>query len=128
MKLRRVLGSFAWVALAAALILVNAAAANAQDKAAEDGQTVQTITVKEGHESGYRVAACGSFFMPSHILFCANNGHFRHEEVCCSRLRSGFFTVYIENATFAMILTKIHMENKKICGRIESELRSNILV
>ena len=45
-KLRRVLGSFAWVALAAALILVNAAAANAQDKAAEDGQTVQTITVK----------------------------------------------------------------------------------
>ena len=35
MKLRRVLGSFAWVALAAALILVNAAAANAQDKAAE---------------------------------------------------------------------------------------------
>lgn len=29
MKLRRVLGSFAWVALAAALILVNAAAANA---------------------------------------------------------------------------------------------------
>ena len=41
MKLRRVLGSFAWVALAAALILVNA-----QDKAAEDGQTVQTITVK----------------------------------------------------------------------------------
>ena len=46
MKLRNVLGSFAWVALAAALILVNAAAANAQDKAAEDGQTVQTITVK----------------------------------------------------------------------------------
>ena len=46
MKLRRVLGSFAWVALAAALILVNAAAANAQDKVAEDGQTVQTITVK----------------------------------------------------------------------------------
>ena len=44
MKLRRVLGSFAWVALAAALILVKAA--NAQDKAAEDGQTVQTITVK----------------------------------------------------------------------------------
>ena len=37
MKLRRVLGSFAWVALAAA---------NAQDKVAEDGQTVQTITVK----------------------------------------------------------------------------------
>ena len=47
MKLRRVLGSFAWVALAAALILVNAAAANAQDKAAEDGQTVQTITVNK---------------------------------------------------------------------------------
>lgn len=46
MKLRRVLGSFAWVALVAALILVNAAAANAQDKVAEDGQTVQTITVK----------------------------------------------------------------------------------
>ena len=45
--------------------------------------------------------------------FYADNGHFRHEEVCCSRLRSGFFTVYIENATFAMILTKIHMENKK---------------
>ena len=57
--------------------------------------------------------------------FYADNGHFRHEEVCCSRLRSGFFTVYIENATFAMILTKIHMENKKICGRIETELRSN---
>ena len=33
MKLRKVLGSFAWVVLAAALILVNAAAANAQDKA-----------------------------------------------------------------------------------------------
>ena len=45
MKLRNVLGSFAWVVLAAVLILVNAAA-NAQDKAAEDGQTVQTITVK----------------------------------------------------------------------------------
>ena len=30
MKLRKVLGSFAWVVLAAALILVNAAAANAQ--------------------------------------------------------------------------------------------------
>ena len=46
MKLRNVLGSYAWVVLAAVLILVNAAAANAQDKAAEDGQTVQTITVK----------------------------------------------------------------------------------
>ena len=76
MKLRRVLGSFAWVALAAALILVNAAAANAQDKAAEDGQTVQTITVKEeGHESGYRVAVCGSFFvLPRHILFTPTMG------------------------------------------------------
>ena len=46
MKLRRVLGCFAWVDLAAALILVTAAADNAQDKAAEDGQTGQTITVK----------------------------------------------------------------------------------
>ena len=47
MKLRKVLGSFAWVVLAAALILVNAAAAaNAQDKATENGQTVQTMTVK----------------------------------------------------------------------------------
>ena len=44
MKLRKVLGSFAWVVLAAALILVNAAAANAQDKATENGQTVQTMT------------------------------------------------------------------------------------
>ena len=35
MKLRKVLGSFAWVVLAAALILVNAVAANAQDKAKE---------------------------------------------------------------------------------------------
>ena len=34
----------------------------------------------------------------------------------------------MQTATFAMILTKIHMENKKICGRIETELRSNILV
>ena len=116
MKLRRVLGSFAWVALAAALILVNAAAANAQDKAAEDGQTVQSRSV--------RLFFCTAKAHP----FYADNGHFRHEEVCCSRLRSGFFTVYIENATFAMILTKIHMENKKICGRIETELRSNILV
>ena len=47
MKLRKVLGSFAWVVLAAALILVNAAAANAQDKATENGQTVQTMTVKK---------------------------------------------------------------------------------
>ena len=46
MKLRKVLGSFAWVVLAAALILVNAAAANAQDKATENRQTVQTMTVK----------------------------------------------------------------------------------
>lgn len=46
MKLRKVLGSFAWVILAAALILVNAAAANAQNKAKENGQTVQTITAK----------------------------------------------------------------------------------
>lgn len=46
MKLRKVLGSFAWVALAAALILVNAAAANAQDKAAESEQTVQTMNVR----------------------------------------------------------------------------------
>ena len=38
--------SFTWVVLAAALILVNAAAANAQDKATENGQTVQTMTVK----------------------------------------------------------------------------------
>ena len=47
MKLRKVLGSFAWVVLAAALILVNAAAANAQDKATENGQTVQTMTVNK---------------------------------------------------------------------------------
>ena len=46
MKLRKVLGSFAWVVLAAALILVNAVAANAQDKATENGQTVQTMTGK----------------------------------------------------------------------------------
>lgn len=46
MKLRNVLGSFAWVVLAAVLILVNAAAANAQDKAAESEQTVQTMNVK----------------------------------------------------------------------------------
>ena len=46
MKLRKVLGSFAWVVLAAALILVNAAAANAQDKATDNGQTVQIMTVK----------------------------------------------------------------------------------
>ena len=43
MKLRKALGSFAWVALAAALILVNAAAANAQDKAVEKEQTVQAV-------------------------------------------------------------------------------------
>ena len=46
MKLRKVLGSFAWVVLAAALILVNAAAANAQDKATENEQTVQIMNVK----------------------------------------------------------------------------------
>ena len=46
MKLRNVLGSFAWVVLAAVLILVNAAAANAQDKATENEQTVQVMNVK----------------------------------------------------------------------------------
>ncbi len=46
MKLRKVLGSFAWVALAAALILVNAAAANAQDKVPENEQAVQTVDVR----------------------------------------------------------------------------------
>ena len=45
MKLRNVLGSFAWVVLAAVLILVNAAA-NAQDKATENEQTVQIMNVK----------------------------------------------------------------------------------
>ena len=46
MKLRNVLGSYAWAVLAAVLILVNAAAANAQDKATENEQTVQVMNVK----------------------------------------------------------------------------------
>ncbi len=46
MKVRKVLGSFAWVVLAVALILVNAAAANAQDKSAENERTLQTVSVR----------------------------------------------------------------------------------
>lgn len=63
MKLRNVLGSFAWVVLAAVLILVNAAAANAQDKATENEQTVQIMNVNKRREMTAIESHCGSFFI-----------------------------------------------------------------
>ncbi len=49
MKLKKVLGSFAWVILAAALILINAAAANAEEFSIQEQYAVKETVRGAGH-------------------------------------------------------------------------------
>ena len=74
MKLKKVLGSFAWVILAAALILINAAAANAEEFSIQEQYAVKETVrwqkrylFRAGRYVPYqsREQRCGTYF---HVL------------------------------------------------------------